>query len=188
MPAPAIPFVIWGIGGLLLGGAAHELTPGKEQREHDLENLGGAIFGSNATQMEQADTDSEKDAIPGTMTEVCSTCPPPPDSECGRLYAKLQELVQQLSNRRAAMLADRSVSQGGLGMYELFLKDPFAKVPDPRGIKPDLGSWTGHKDQILQKQENLKRNMKKYRQKKCGVLPTGAETQSELLPPTRPFK
>ncbi len=81
MPTPAIPLVIWGIGGLLLGGAAHELTPGKEQREHDLENLGGAIFGSNATQMEQADEGAEDDSLPGTVIDACSTCEPPDDED-----------------------------------------------------------------------------------------------------------
>lgn len=122
-----------------------------------------------------------------TGAEICSDCRPPPGTECGNLYDRIQQLTQELSKRRSDMLADRPVSQGGLGMYELFLKDPSAKVPDPRGIEPDLGNWEGHTRQILQKQQNMRQKLKKYRNDKCGALPSGAETQAELPPPSRPF-
>lgn len=137
--------------------------------------------------MTGADEEADKAPADGAMAGVWSTCPPPSDSECRKLYAKIQETTQELARRRADMLADRSVSQGGLGMYELFLTDPNAKVSDPRGIKCNLGNWQGHEVQILEKQENMKRHLKKYGDKKCGVLPSGAETQSDLPPPTKPF-
>lgn len=147
----------------------------------------GKWLDDKIAQMIGADEGAEAVPASGAMADVCSTCPPPPDSECGRLYAKIQETTQELAKRRADMLADRPVSQGGLGMYELFLRDPVARVADPRGIKPDLGNWQGHHDQILEKQRNIKSNLKQYNKKKCGVLPNGAETQSDLPPPSRPF-
>uniref|UniRef100_UPI0014851C39 hypothetical protein n=1 Tax=Rhizobium sp. FKY42 TaxID=2562310 RepID=UPI0014851C39 len=144
-------------------------------------------IGNAVSEMSNADEEAGTKPATGAIDEVCSTCPPPPESECGKLYAKIKELTQELAKRRADMLADRSVSQGGLGMYETFLKDPYAKIPHPRGIEKDLGNWDGHRRQILEKQENMNRNLKKYRDKKCGVLPPGAETQAGLPPPSRPF-
>lgn len=119
-----------------------------------------------------------------TQTSVCSTCPPP---RCAPLYAKISALTAELASRRAAMLADRPVSQGGLGMYALFLRDPNAVVPDPRGIKPHLGNWRGHRVQILQKQKQLKTLIGQFRAQKCSPLPVGAETQANLPPPSGPF-
>lgn len=154
--------------------------------------IGGAVvyFGSKAVMnaIEGADEDAEEN-LSGAQTgaEVCSDCRPPPGTECGNLYDRIQQLTQELSKRRSDMLADRPVAQGGLGMYELFLKNPSAKVPDPRGIEPDLGNWEGHTQQILQKQQNMRQKLKKYRNDKCGALPSGAETQADLPPPSRPF-
>jgi hypothetical protein len=72
-------------------------------------------------------------------------------------------------------------------MYDLFLRDPAAKVPDPRGIRPNLGNWLGHRTQILEKQANLQALIAQYRAKPCSPLPPGAETQAYLPPPEQPF-
>ena len=141
----------------------------------------------SSSSVENADEKAGTQLERGSVAATCATgsCPPPPG--CNDIIAKIKELTGELAKRRGDMLADRPVSQGGLGMYELFLKDPLAKVPDPRGIKPDLGNWDGHRRQILEKQQNAKRELKKHKEKKCGALPSGAETQAELPPPTRPF-
>ena len=142
--------------------------------------LGAYVMSQNAD-------DEAENSLSSATDDTCATCIPDPNSECGILYQKIEKLTRELARRRAEMLADRSVSQGGLGMYELYLRDPTAKVPDPRGIRRDLGNWLGHKGQIIEKQTSLINQVSLYRAKKCGPLPPSAETQAYLPPPEVPY-
>jgi hypothetical protein len=185
LPLVVAPVVIDGLlwAGATLGiiGTAHVVLPGREQREQDLRNLGNAMTMSNAQD------DAKSNADSGTVAATCATGECPPTPECKTIFDNIKKLVKELSDRRGDMLADRPVSQGGLGMYELFLKDPIAKVPDPRGIRDNLGNWQGHRDQIIEKKRSLEREIKKHEKEKCKTLPNGTETARKLDPPDHPF-
>lgn len=149
----------------------------------------GAVVGLGllgAWAMSQSADDKAEENLSSSTSEenTCDGCEPPP--RCQPLYADIQRLTTELATRRAAMLADRPVSEGGLGMYDLHLRDPTAKVPDPRGIRPNLGNWIGHRQQIIEKQTRLRSQIALYRGQGCSPLPLGAETQAYLDPPNRP--
>lgn len=154
--------------------------------------LGTAVIGykalnssSESTPSEEANTQADTALKDEAIDCETGNCPSP---KCKELYAKIAEITQELAQRRADMLADRSVAEGGLGMYELFLRDPNAKVADPRGIRRDLGNWLGHRTQIIQKQSQLIALIAQYRAEGCSPLPPGAETQATLPPPSMPFR
>lgn len=182
---PIVEGIVW-LGAAL--GITHMVAPGKEEREQSIRDLGNAIAGNNSSAMSNAQDDAKANADGRTDATTCTgDCPPPPNTPCGALYAQIETATAELAARRAAMLADRAISAGGLGMYELFLRDSSARVPDPRGIRPHLGNWIGHRDQILQKQSYLKGLLDQYKAAGCSPLPLGAETQANLPPPIKPF-
>ncbi len=173
----AAPLLCVGPQALVCGGVLAALT------------VGALIYGMNSSSsnIDSASGAADNDLAGTDATTCIGNCPPPPNTPCGVLYAQIESTTAELAARRAAMLADRAISAGGLGMYELFLRDPAATVPDPRGIRPNLGSWIGHRNQILQKQSHLKGLLAQYKAAQCSPLPLGAETQANLPPPIKPF-
>lgn len=191
MPLVAIPLAYWAVGGLVVATGATIAWQQSGGPEAAADALGSAAegtreaFGNLANAMSGANEEADTSTGAATTTDACSTCE---DPQCAALYAKMAELVAELQKRRGDMLADRPVSQGGLGMYELYLRDPYATVPDPRNPNESLGNWRGHEGQIAEKQEALRKRINRYRRVPCrGPLPPGTETQMGLLPPVRPM-
>ena len=192
MPLVAIPLAYWAIGGLIVAAGATiawQQSGGPEAAAKALGNAADSTreaFGNLASAMSGANDEAETTTGAATTTDACATCE---DPRCAALFAEIAALVAELQKRRGDMLADRPVSEGGLGMYELYLRDPSATVPDPRNPSESLGRWEGHQGQIEEKQEALRKKVERYRSVPCrGPLPPGTETQMGLLPPVRPFQ
>lgn len=180
MPLIAIPAGYWAVGGLIAAvGAtiAWQQSGGPEATAQAMSDLADSLTGA------EDDAASQTGATATTCIGDCR----PTDPECAALYDEIATLTRELAGRRADMLRDMPTSEGGLGMFELFQRDPYAVVPDPRGKRPHLGNWDGHSRQILQKQRNLQRKIAQYRAKPCTPLPPGAETQAYQPPPTLPL-
>lgn len=174
---PAIPVVVEGLLwlGATIGivGTAHQVLPGKEQREQDLANLGNAIAGNNSAAMSNAQDDAKARAAPGTVAATCATgnCPPPP--ECKEKNKKVKERRDEMEKRYNDLLKDEKNL-----FYDYFSESN----PHPSGY----GSWEGHIRQYQAKQKNLRRLIQDAIDGGCKVDTPDAEEWATNEPPGAP--
>ncbi|MCX8279179.1 hypothetical protein OSJ77_03165 [Phyllobacterium sp. 0TCS1.6C] len=93
---PAIPWIVEGLIGTAVVGTAHVVTPGREEREESMRQLGNAIAGigrDDAAMMEQANEGAEENAAQGDAVDACTTCDPPP--ECQEAAGDVKEGLYQ---------------------------------------------------------------------------------------------
>lgn len=119
----------------------------------------------SSNSVENADEQVGTQLDSGTAAATCATgnCPPPP--ECKERNEKIKSRRDELAKRYQDMREDKG---------NLFSLNPTGRM-----------SWQGHIDQFLDKQENLRKQLKEAESKGCKP-PSDAWNWATKKPPSQP--